>query len=82
MVRILLFALVLASCSSEQTPFCKCVESGKTLSDYSAKLFNKEVSSDDEVVMTELRAEKDKDCKAFENLADDKIQALKEECEE
>lgn len=82
MVRILLFALLLTSCSAEPTPFCKCIESGEVLSEYSSKLFQKEVTSEDEVIMDDLRAKKDKDCKEFENLTDDKIQALKEECEQ
>lgn len=82
MVRILLFALVVAGCSAEEVPFCKCVESGKVLSEYSSKLFKKEVTSEDETIMITLRAQKEKDCKAFENLSDEKIQALKAECQD
>ena len=75
---------VLAACGSgEKTPFCKCMEAGNELNEYSAEILEKsEIDANAESKMKELKATKKKLCKEYEMMSGPDMLELKRSCTE
>ncbi|MCH2224167.1 MAG: hypothetical protein MK066_05305 [Crocinitomicaceae bacterium] len=81
MKRIFFVALVLVSCTSERTPFCKCMEAGRELNDFSAGIWDKEISEMDEEKIKTLRASKDSLCADYKTMGKEEMLSLQKSCE-
>ncbi len=84
MKRLVPLLFILAACGSgEKTPFCKCMEAGNELNEYSSKILEKsEIDSKAESKMKELKATKKKLCKEYEMMSGAEMLELKRACTE
>ncbi|MDG1333314.1 MAG: hypothetical protein P8P74_13345 [Crocinitomicaceae bacterium] len=81
--RLIPLLFVLAACSSEKTPFCKCMEAGDEFSAYSADVLNQpEIDEETETKMNELKAKEKELCKDYETMGGAEMLELREDCTE
>ena len=80
--RLFPLLFILAACGSGvKTPFCKCMEAGNELNEYSAKILEKsEIDATAETKMKELNATKKKLCKDYEMMSGAEMLELKRAC--
>ena len=84
MKRLVPLLFILAACGSgEKTPFCKCMEAGNELNEYSAEILAKsEIDTEAESKMKELKATKKKLCKDYQIMSGPEMLELKRACTE
>lgn len=82
MKKILLIALPLLviSCSSKDEQFCKCLNAGEALNDYSAKMLTEEVNQEKANKMQQLKEAKKKECVDYQTMMGDEMLKRKAEC--
>jgi hypothetical protein len=82
MKKLLLIALpiLLAACSSKDEQFCKCLNAGEELNDYSAKMLTEEVTVEKANKMQQLKAAKKKECADYQAMMGDELLKRKAEC--
>ena len=73
--------LVLSASCSDNTKICDCLEAGKQLETFSAKMFTREASAKDLSEMKRLKKNQMQKCKDFQTMDGKKMLELKEECE-
>ena len=73
--------LILFSACSDNTKICDCLEAGKQLETFSAKMFTREASAKDLSEMKRLKKNQMQKCKDFQTMDGKKMLELKEECE-
>ena len=74
--------LLLSSCSSADSEFCQCLEEGKSLSEYTQKFIDKELSEDEFKKLEELKSAKSSACKEYELMVGAEMRELQKRCEE
>lgn len=83
---ILLFvcaSFLLACGNSDLDPkMCDCLEAGEKLNDFSASMFQKEVSDADVEQMKKLKAEKKRKCANFQTMSGEEMLKKKAACAE
>jgi hypothetical protein len=82
MKRLLFIAvpLMLAACSSKDEQFCKCLNAGEELNDYSAKMLTEEVTKEKANKMQQLKEAKKKECVDYQTMMGDEMLKRKAEC--
>jgi hypothetical protein len=81
--RLFPLLFVLAACSGEKTPFCKCMEAGDELNAYSAEILDQsQIDEKVESKMNELKATKEELCKDYETMGGAEMLKLREDCAE
>ncbi|MCJ8290344.1 MAG: hypothetical protein HRT58_11825 [Crocinitomicaceae bacterium] len=82
--RLFPLLFVLAACGSgEKTPFCKCMEAGNELNEFSAEILAKsEIDKAAQTKMKELRSTKKELCKEYEMMGKAEMLELKRACTE
>jgi hypothetical protein len=73
--------LFLSASCSDNTKICDCLEAGKQLETFSAKMFTREASSKDLSEMKRLKKVQMQKCKEFQTMDGKKMLELKKECE-
>lgn len=74
--------LCLLSCSSQDDPFCDCLNATDNLNDYTEKLMTRQATTEEAEKVKELRTKKDEACKAFETMDGPTMLKKKEACEQ
>lgn len=78
-----LLAVVLCfSCSSKDTQMCSCLEEGKQLNDFSAKMLTTDATEADLKKMKALKAKKTKACAPFQEMSGEEMLKRQKDCEE
>ena len=82
MKKLLFVALPLfvISCSSKDEQFCKCLNAGEELNDYSAKMMTEEVTQEKANKMQQLKDAKKKECVDYQTMMGDEMLKRKAEC--
>jgi len=82
MKRLLFIAvpLMLAACSSKDEQFCKCLNAGEELNDFSAKMLTEEVTQEKANKMQQLKDAKKKECADYQTMMGDEMLKRKTEC--
>ena len=82
MKKVLLVALPLLviSCSSKDEQFCKCLQAGEELNDFSAKMLTEEVTVEKANNMQQLKDVKKKECADYQAMMGDEMLKRKAEC--
>jgi Tfp pilus assembly protein PilP len=72
--------LVLSACSSKDEQFCKCMQAGEDLNEYSAKMLSEEVTAEKAAKMKELKDNKKKECVNYQTMMGDEMLKRKANC--
>lgn len=82
MKKVLLIAvpILLAACSSKDEQFCKCLNAGEELNDFSAKMLTEEVTVEKANKMQQLKDAKKKECADYQAMMGDEMLKRKAEC--
>lgn len=71
---------LMVSCSKKDEQFCKCLEAGEKLNEFSNSILEKGATKEDEVKIKQLRAEKDSACVNYITMGGDEMRAKKKDC--
>ena len=74
-------ALILVSCSGKDTQFCKCLEAGEALNNFSSQLFEGEMDQKKADQLKKLKADKKEACANYQTMNGDEMLKRKKECE-
>lgn len=82
MKKVFLFVALasLVSCSSKDEQFCKCMQAGEELNEYSAKMLSEEVTSEKAAKMKELKEIKKKECVDYQTMMGEEMLKKKANC--
>ncbi len=76
---------VLWACSGDgeekDAQFCKCMKAGDELNKYSAELFDRQATAEDEKKMKELRAKSQKECSQYHTMSGEEMMKRKKACQ-
>lgn len=83
MKKLLVFVVVagLFSCSSKDDQFCKCMQAGEELNEFSAKMLSEEVTAEKAAKMKELKEIKKKECVDYQTMMGDEMLKRKANCD-
>jgi hypothetical protein len=82
MIRIFfLLSLILVSCSHTPTPFCSCMEAGRTLNEAMIKVEKTEINAAVKAEIEKLKKEQLALCEDFQFMDGSKMLELQKECE-
>ena len=73
--------ILLTACSSKDEQFCKCLEAGEALNNYTITILENDTQDADREKLKSLRDSKKNACEAYETMPGGKLRKLKEECE-
>jgi len=76
---IALFFLVI-SCDSKDEQFCKCMQAGEELNNFSSKLFTEEVTEAKAAKLKSLKAKQKKECVNYQTMGGEEMLQKKAEC--
>ena len=74
-------ALILASCSGKDAQFCKCLEAGEALNNFSSQLFDDEMDQTKADQLKQLKDAKKEACANYQTMNGDEMLKRKKECE-
>jgi hypothetical protein len=81
MKRTLIFAgLLLFSCSGKDTQFCKCLEAGEALNNFSSELFQEDMDQAKADKLNKLKEAKQKACANYQTMSGEEMLKRKKEC--
>ena len=81
MKRTLIFTgLLLLSCSGKDTQFCKCLEAGEALNNFSSELFQKDMDQSKADELNKLKEAKQKACANYQTMSGEEMLKRKKEC--
>lgn len=72
--------LIVASCSGKDDQFCKCLEAGEALNNYSTELFNQEMDQSKADRLKELKNAKKEACANYQTMSGEEMLKRKKEC--
>ena len=72
--------ILLSACSGKDEQFCKCLEAGETLNNYTITILENETEDANREKLKSLRDSKNEACEAYEKMPGGKLRMLKEEC--
>lgn len=83
-----LFSLLVACSGAEgadeekDDQFCKCLEAGEELNNFTEKLWDREPTKEDEEQMKKLKAKSEKECANYQIMSGDEMRRRKKLCKE
>jgi hypothetical protein len=75
-------AIILFSCSNKDEQFCKCLQAGEQLNEYSVKLLEGDVTQEKASKLKELKSKQKEACKDYQTMKGDEMLKRKKECAE
>lgn len=73
-------SVMMLSCSKRDEQFCKCMESGDKLNQFSNELLERGATKEDETKIKQLRAEKDSACVNYYTMGGEEMREKKKAC--
>ncbi len=78
---LLIFSLVLFSCTSKDDKFCRCLVLGKKLNDLSTKALQKGVNEKKAAEIKKLACEQKQECKDYTAKSGEELKQLQRACD-
>ena len=72
--------VLLSACSGKDEQFCKCLEAGEALNNYTITVLDNDTEDADREKLKSLRDSKNEACEAYKKMSGGKLRTLKEEC--
>jgi hypothetical protein len=80
-IGIIASVLLMSSCNSKDEQFCKCLEAGEKLNNYSAELMPTEITKDNADSLKFLKAAKKEACQDYQTMKGPEMLKKKAECQ-
>ena len=80
-LSILVFAILLASCSSNTSSLCDCVEAGDAVNKISASLFDRTPTKEAADSLKQAEKIRDSICAPYQTMMPEELQEKAKECE-
>lgn len=72
--------LLFTACNSKDDQFCKCLQAGEELNDFSTTLFEGEITDTKAKKLETLKENKEKECADYQTMKGEEMLKRKSEC--